>query len=147
MGHALCVFTLVRCVEKEFPGGGKVVLKKWSFPVRADRQDVPAALPALSPLRWKGRVGQVVGRLTRQDAAFSSNVLTTTVEGKEVRQGASTRTHATRFPRLTISGEGAQTCDAAATGKTLTESVSHDAVVLQLFRYYWWLRQDGCAYG
>ena len=35
---------------------------------------------------------------------------------------ASTRTHATRFPRLTISGEGALICDGTATGTTLKEN-------------------------
>src|SRR5437588_6899069 len=57
-------FSIVRFVEEDFPVAATCVLRKWYFPARADRQDVPTVLPALSPLRWKG-AGSSVGRPTR----------------------------------------------------------------------------------
>jgi transcriptional regulator of aromatic amino acid metabolism len=58
MGHEV---PRLSSVEEDVPVAARCVLKKWSFPARADRPDVPAALPVLSPLQWKGEVRQVVG--------------------------------------------------------------------------------------
>ena len=109
-------------VEKDFPVAATCVLRKWYFPLRADRQDMSAALPLLSPLRWKG-MDSSGGRPTRTTRRTSPLLALSPRRWKrEGCQDASTRTHAASFPRLTISGKGMQAYDSAATGKTFGTS-------------------------
>ena len=129
--------------DRGFPVAATSVLRKWSFPVRANQQDEDADLPALSPRRWKGTDssgGGPIRTIRRCSALPTPSPLRWK---REVCQGTSSRAHAARFPRLTISGEGTQVCDGAATGKTFDtseEDGSHSAIVIQLFRCCWWFR-------